>query len=622
MLHLGNELVLGNLAFPVVGRVQVHEEFLVKEARGVGTVVGAAGLRNHAPYFRKFLEHLPELLGVVVRIFQADAQRHRGPHVNRAFVEVGQKLGAHEVKCTYAQHQRHQGRGHGAAWVGHYLIKQRRVGAVQELNERVVPLAHVLVQQNRREHRHQREGQQQGPQQRKADGESQGTEQLALHFLEGENRDKRRDDDELGGEDGLAHLQARAQDTAQLRPLVEALHALVLGPQSQHHKQALHHHHGPVDDDAKVDGADGQQVGRHALHAHQNEGEQQGQRNYQRHRDGGAPVGQKEQQHNGNEQNAHGHVLAHRVQGVLVELRTVIEYLDFGILRQDGGIELLYLGFEHGQHGAGVFALAHQHNAFHHVVVGVAAHHAQRRQRAGLHRADVAHEHGHAIHVFDDDFFNVGHAGYDADAAHHEGLLALAQHVAAHVHVGLLQGRVHVERREAVLAEQAGVHGHFKRAHLAAKTHHVGHASHGPQILLNHPVLQGFEVRHGAGLGGEGVAVNFAGGAGGGLHAGGHAVGQVHVGQLLGRFHAGVEVVGAVLKHDFDEREPEQANRANHRFVGDGVHFRLDGHGNKALHFLGRAARPLRDNHHLGVGHVGVGLHGRVVERHGARHCH
>ena len=51
------------------------------------------------------------------------------------------------------------------------------------------------------------------------------------------------------------------------------------------------------------------------------------------------------------------------------------------------------------------------------------------------------------------------------------------------------------------------------------------------------------------------------------------------------------------------------------REVGQAIHLQLNGNGDLALHFLGGAARPLRDDIDVVVGNVRVGLHREPVKR-------
>ena len=48
---------------------------------------------------------------------------------------------------------------------------------------------------------------------------------------------------------------------------------------------------------------------------------------------------------------------------------------------------------------------------------------------------------------------------------------------------------------------------------------------------------------------------------------------------------------------------------------GNPIHLDLDGNRHLLLHFLRRAARPLRDHLHPGIGHIGIGFYRQPLER-------
>ena len=51
------------------------------------------------------------------------------------------------------------------------------------------------------------------------------------------------------------------------------------------------------------------------------------------------------------------------------------------------------------------------------------------------------------------------------------------------------------------------------------------------------------------------------------------------------------------------------------RQVRNAGHLNLDRHGDLALDLFGAAARPLRDDLHIVVGHIGIGLDGQIAKR-------
>ena len=69
-----------------------------------------------------------------------------------------------------------------------------------------------------------------------------------------------------------------------------------------------------------------------------------------------------------------------------------------------------------------------------------------------------------------------------------------------------------------------------------------------------------------------------------------------------------LEIIGAVVEGELHHREAEDGARAPRDDVGRAVESAFDRHGNLLLHLLGGAAVVLRDDHHLGVGNIGVRL--------------
>ena len=69
-----------------------------------------------------------------------------------------------------------------------------------------------------------------------------------------------------------------------------------------------------------------------------------------------------------------------------------------------------------------------------------------------------------------------------------------------------------------------------------------------------------------------------------------------------------------VVETHSDHREAEKRRRTDVGLLLHRVHGNLDGDGDELLYLLSRTAGPLRDDGHLGVGHVGEGVDRRLAE--------
>jgi len=138
-------------------------------------------------------------------------------------------------------------------------------------------------------------------------------------------------------------------------------------------QDVLDHDHGAVHQDAEVDGAQRQQVGRNLRVMHEDEGQQQCHGNGQRHDQRRARAAQEDQQHQGDDDQAFGQGLAHGVGGALDQRGAVQVGHDLHVGRQQLAVELLHGGMDALQRLRGVGALEQQHDALQGVGVAVLA---------------------------------------------------------------------------------------------------------------------------------------------------------------------------------------------------------------------------------------------------------
>ena len=83
-----------------------------------------------------------------------------------------------------------------------------------------------------------------------------------------------------------------------------------------------------------------------------------------------------------------------------------------------------------------------------------------------------------------------------ADAAHHGGLRADIDGVAADIDVGIADGLQHLRQRQPVGDQLVEIDLQLVGLGLAAPAGDVDHAGHGAEAALQHPVLQRLEVEH------------------------------------------------------------------------------------------------------------------------------
>src|SRR5258708_11344646 len=93
-----------------------------------------------------------------------------------------------------------------------------------------------------------------------------------------------------------------------------------------------------VDDDAEIDGANGQQVGGFATNVKDAKGKQQGERNIESHNQSHAHVVEKHEQNHGNERQADQQVLVHRFGGEIDEIGAIVIGLDLHAGQQVAGL--------------------------------------------------------------------------------------------------------------------------------------------------------------------------------------------------------------------------------------------------------------------------------------------
>src|SRR5262249_34293586 len=128
------------------------------------------------------------------------------------------------------------------------------------------------------------------------------------------------------------------------------------------------------DDEAEVDRADGQQVGRFPPQHQDDDGKEQRKRNGRAHNEGAAQVAEKNPLQQDDQHDAEDHVFEHGLGRGLDQVLAVVDALDTYAGRQDGRIvDVLDKLLDPGDGRRTLLAAPHQHDALDDVVIVVLA---------------------------------------------------------------------------------------------------------------------------------------------------------------------------------------------------------------------------------------------------------
>ncbi len=482
------------------------------------------------------------------------------------------------------------------------------------MHPRAVLLGQIVVAQRvAQERRHERQGKQDCAQQRKRQREGDRREDLALDPLESKNRHEGQDDDRLREHDRATELERGVLQRVHT-PAIAAVNGIVLGSTDRElDHQRLDHHHRTVDDDAEVDRAQRDQVGADTARVHHDEGEQQRQRNHRRHRERRVPVAQEQHQDRDHQRRADREILGDGVDSVFDEVGAIVVRHDADAGRQARG-HPSDLHFEVLDNLGCVLPLGHLHDRLHDFFALVERNDAGARasadfnpcEIADLDRAAVARRHHHARNVLD--------VREQADAADHQRLVAALQKAAAGIGAVVRQRLPELVDGDCVFAQQKRIDPDLVFLDEAAKAHHVGDAGRAAQRGLQRPVLQRahFGERH-VGRRDDHIPIDFTDRVGEGRQRRLQVGRQVDVLQPLEHLLAREVIVGAVRKRQRHDRQPRDRHGTQLRHARHAAHLAFDRQRYRALDFLRRLARDLRDDLDLHVLHVGKSFDRQVA---------
>src|SRR5580704_2671447 len=131
----------------------------------------------------------------------------------------------------------------------------------------------------------------------------------------------------------------------------------------------FHHDDSAVDDDAEVDGADGEKVGGFTSPVQKNKGEEQGQRNGQRGDHRGAKTDQEENENDKDQRHAAEKIAFDRIGGDANKVAAVVVGTNLHVRREQRPVDLLGFLLHPLENVLCLLAAAHQDDAFDRVII-------------------------------------------------------------------------------------------------------------------------------------------------------------------------------------------------------------------------------------------------------------
>ena len=152
----------------------------------------------------------------------------------------------------------------------------------------------------------------------------------------------------------------------------------------------LHHDYRCVDDQAEVDRADREQVGRFAAQRHDDDGKEQGKWDCGGNDDRAAQVTEKDPLYGEDQHDAEDQVMEHGLRGDRDELTAIVNLLEPDAGREDPGrVDFLYFCLDAADGRQALFAAPHQYNSLDDVVVLVLPDNAETGLISDLDHADI-----------------------------------------------------------------------------------------------------------------------------------------------------------------------------------------------------------------------------------------
>src|SRR5262249_9222431 len=119
LLHLVDELCLGNSMWPLLARQEIDGDLHIVEAAHIGTVIGTANLGNRLDHFGKRAEVVPKTFGKIGGIVEGDILRQGGTNPEISFFQRRHEFAAYKKQ----RDERHQQECHGSCKHGPWMTK-------------------------------------------------------------------------------------------------------------------------------------------------------------------------------------------------------------------------------------------------------------------------------------------------------------------------------------------------------------------------------------------------------------------------------------------------------------------------------------------------------------------
>ena len=500
-----------------------------------------------------------------------------------------------------------------------------RISPLQQGDKPVVFFADFSAEEERTQHGHQGQGQDQRPHQRHHDGQGHGLEHLPFDAGQGQDGQIDDGDDEDPEEGGRAHFLTGVahrlvallggQDPAQL----------VLA-QTEASDGVLHHDHGAVYDQPEVHRAQAHQVAGHPPLHHARDGKQEGERNGQGDDDSGPHIAQQQEEHHHDQHRALHQILLHRGDGAIHQLGAVVAGDDMDPRRKPGR-QLLQLGGHPLGDNAAVLTGQHQRRAKH-AFLAVPGRSSGTYIGADAHFGHVAHLDGLGpgpeldgqIGDFHRRFHPAGGPDDNLLPAHLHRPATRILHILAHDVRDLGEG-------DARAHHPLGIGHDHDLFFVAARGVDLGDAGYRAQMRLDEEVLDLTQLHQLLVAGGRlvggirqvvhHIVVDIAQPGGDGSQLGGQARRQFidRVLHALADQLARAVDVGPVLEHQGDLGQPELGERAQFDHARHPGQLHLQREGHQLFDFLGGQRGDLRVDLDLDVGDVGHGIHRQVKGR-------
>src|SRR5487761_726817 len=329
----------------------------------------------------------------------------------------------------------------------------------------------------------------QGKKQRTEQGERHGIrhrmETLSGSAAEGVNGNVTGDNDRDRIKNRAVHIGSRRENhfvQFVILPLAQAQFAI----------NVLDHDQGAVDDDSKIYGANGKQIGvdPFGVQTDKRKKQREGNRESDDHRSSEAE--QEKDQNDEHESHSHHEVVLDGVDGQPNQIAAVVVGMDFYVLWQDMLIEVVCFGLDSFQDVLCLFAGAHQDDAFDGVVVVHKAKFAEARRVTHDDLADVLDAHRNAVLATDHCVADVLDVAHEAESANVIKLSALR--IKPSSGVGIVVGKLLDDNGhgEVIAVEFCGIEQHLILHHGAAETGIIRDARNRFIRALDDPVL----IRH------------------------------------------------------------------------------------------------------------------------------